>query len=163
MAARRILLSKAIASGGGVVCPPSGEQITNGGAETGDLTGWDITGSVVVVNTNPHSGTYSFYFADYPATMEQNIESLKGYTIPVVCILFCTIWLYGKFCPRANIDVIITYSDASTETIHFTNIRDVWTELDLLPSLDVSKSVAKIKIIEPVSPMIWMDDVSLVC
>jgi hypothetical protein len=47
--------------------------IQNGGFETGDLTGWVITGhnnDPVVTNTNPHSGTYSAAagnFGPYPS------------------------------------------------------------------------------------------------
>jgi outer membrane autotransporter protein len=50
-------------------CTASAQQsnfVINPGFETGDLTGWTLAsgpGSVVVNNTNPHSGTSAAYFA----------------------------------------------------------------------------------------------------
>jgi len=143
------------------ICP-SGEQITNPDFETGDLTGWTPSGTITIESIHPHSGVYTCCFWELYASVTQDIQSLKGYAVPVKCITICKTWLYGGYCPHADFDVIITYSDNTTTTVSITDIDDSWHECDILPYLDTTKSVKSIQIIAGDYPT-FLDDVSLLC
>jgi len=152
-----------MSSGKGIVCP-SGEQMTNGDFEKGDFTGFTISGAPTVDTWNPHSGTYHCAFWSVDDSVKQDIQSLKGYVVPVICIAAFEVWLYGTHCPHADVDVIITYSDDSTTTVNFTDLDDTWHQCDILPYLDTTKSVKSIEIKNAcVLGGICLDDVSLSC
>lgn len=58
-------------TGGGLLRGPI--AFANSGAETGDLTGWDVTtGSVVVVTSPVHSGSYAFKMSPEPPTNDDS-------------------------------------------------------------------------------------------
>ena len=147
------------------VCP-SGEQITNGGFETGDLTGFTTTGTVVISSWSPHTGTYDCLLDDYPSlpSIEQDILAIKGYSISVKCISSMTLWARLDT-GNGDFTVLITYSDGSTTTIPLNTILLTYEQFDLLPYLDTSKSVSKINISLPATGMsfkIFFDDISLI-
>lgn len=86
MPSRGIALTQALQSIGGKVPCPKGEQITNGGFETGDLTGWtELPGceGAEIVSNYKHSGSYSVYF---PAGTGAAIYQLFASAIPQICI-----------------------------------------------------------------------------
>jgi hypothetical protein len=145
---------------------PIGEQMTNGGFETGDLTGWTSGGTVVVDMGSPHTGVYGCLTDDFPILpwIEQDIATLKGYSIPVENITSFTLWACEDS-GTGNFTVLITYSDATTTNIPLNTVLGVYEEFDLLPYLDITKEVSKINISTTNSGFsykIWFDDISLV-
>jgi hypothetical protein len=145
---------------------PIGEQMTNGGFETGDLTGWTSGGTVVVGMGSPHTGVYGCLTDDFPILpwIEQDIATLRGYSIPVENITSFSLWACEDS-GTGNFTVLITYSDATTTNIPLNTILGIYEEFDLLPYLDTTKEVSKINISTTNSGMsykIWFDDISLV-
>jgi hypothetical protein len=66
----------ALALAGTLSAPPARAQnlVTNPGFETGDFTGWDVTGTLAYVTTDsPHTGNYAAIFGD----SSPNVDSLS--------------------------------------------------------------------------------------
>jgi hypothetical protein len=69
---------------GAIAGEPLPEQLVNGGAETGDLTGWSATGPQVAAVTEqeqstgtvyPHEGSYFFTYAQVPGQAAAMLQS----------------------------------------------------------------------------------------
>ena len=102
-------------------------SITNGGFETGNLTGWTSTGVTSVTTTNPHSGTYA---AMVGSTSPSNTSSIaQSFTAPATSPSL-SFW-YDVVCPDT-----VTY-DWATATL-----RDNSTAMSttVLPMTCVSNS-----------------------
>lgn len=158
---RRVGLRTIPSIGGKVPCP-SGEQITNGGFETGDFTGWTAvanhygTGKLPTIETTilgevPHSGSYMAYFGDGGDWLEAYIE--QTLSILVECVQKFSVWKNGSrpvSPPAGSISRFsIFYSDATTTTVtHETTApyHSEWEEIDLLPYLEAAKTIIKIRI-----------------
>lgn len=74
--------------------------ITNGGFETGDLTGWTVTGAVssitVVDVSNAYSGSYALSASSYlqNSTVRQTLNTVSGQTYIITFVLKNTSVLY---------------------------------------------------------------------
>lgn len=159
---RRILGSGS--AGGGLVCP-SGEQITNGGFETGDFTGWtktgDCPGKCQIRSLHPHSGSYEA-FIQYDWGCGCGIEQTLANETPVECVSAFSVWLYRL--AGGAIYILVTYTDDSTTFISQDYGAFVWNQLDMLSDLTVGKTIKSIRFYRYTDGNVWyIDDVTLYC
>jgi hypothetical protein len=141
-----------------VICP-TGEQITNGGFETGNFTGWTASGDVSVTNSpsfgvTPYAGSY--------CCVCQNTNK-TGYVlqtfptpIAVACFVASSVFQvhvigdYSVSPPgggKATID--INYTDSTKTTISWeatSATAGKWQTIDLKSYLEAGKTVQSIKI-----------------
>jgi len=131
------------------ICP-SGEQIVNGGFETGNFTGWTVVGAPIVQSGIVHSGSYAARLA-----LDAIYQSLGGIT--VACLATAELWYYKYVIVR------ITFTDDTTWTKVAQNVGFQWAELDLLPTLQGTygdKAINTVMIYEDGGVYIFVDDVS---
>lgn len=128
---------------------PTGDQITNGGFETGDLTGW-TSNNADTSSGHHHSGSYSAYILwdDCLGTSGYLTQSFSP-VIPVYCITELS--LYAKnTCgtnPSYAVNILATYSDATTDNIQKTGTNSsTWTKLNFTAGLTSTKLLSSIKI-----------------
>jgi hypothetical protein len=146
-----------------LVCP-SGEQIVNGGFETGDFTGWIQTGNNQEITTfDPHSGTYCanlYRFQTYIGGIKQELTEPISFN----CIDTFEAWFAAGQSSGDYLTIVITYSDdTTTEWTEFTGPDVDWHKIDIKSHLDSSKSVKAIEFKMPVGSLdIRIDDVSLI-
>jgi len=132
---------------------PSGEQIINGGFETGDFTGWVCTDGWVTTD-NPHSGVYCAEI--WPSGSRELYQVLTS-PIPVYCIASFDFWYRNA----ASTYFKVVYSDGtSTDWVPLPDVTD-WTHYDILPHLDSSKMVSEIHFLNGWVQPLYIDDVSL--
>lgn len=152
-----------------VVCP-TGEQITNGGFETGDFTGWTATGNIEVTTRNPHTGSYS---ARNPIEIGTVVQTLTT-PVPTVCITATStfriyIWSDYEISPPrgGRFTAKINYTDATSTTVEREITKgeaEMWVEWDLKPYLEAGKTIEsiEIKLDAGFINLMYIDDVSLV-
>jgi len=101
------------------VCP-TGEQVNNGGFETGDFTGWTAVGATIST-AKPHTGTYNAYLdsVDYiTQNLLQNVPQ-QCLTAPTVFGLWRSIRRFPVGGSRIQWRVTLTYTDASTTVVDY--------------------------------------------
>jgi hypothetical protein len=99
--------------------PPSG-GITNGGFETGNLTGWSTAGTTSVTTSGPHSGTYAAFLGSTSPTNGDSSIS-QSFTVPSGKATL-SFW-YNVYCPDT-----LTY-DWATATLTDTTTGTTTTPL----------------------------------
>jgi len=146
-----------------VACP-SGEQIVNGGFETGDFTGWTSTGDWSMLTFKPHSGSYCAYTNTSPP-LEQD------FAIPIAGKCFKTFeaWVKADYqpgpCPpplSGELYIDILYTDGTYTRVDYVSSGLVWVLINLLTVLETSKTVKGIRFTE-VAYGVVVDDCSAVC
>jgi hypothetical protein len=148
---------------------PEGEQIVNGGFETGDFTGWTNTGWTIneryagcndpAANIGcPHTGQYSAYSYSMAGLLRQDFATL----IPVRCITSFGLWVETRH-ETTLIIVTIGYTEGDP-TIVYLDTAPNWTYLDLLGYCEAGKTISYIEIWYQNSYYMGnIDDVSLIC
>jgi hypothetical protein len=139
-----------------LVCP-SGEQIVNGGFETGDFTGWTKTGTFEVVTYLPYEGTYSARTArNESGSISQNLLN----PVPVACLgvgsVFQLYWSgETQISPpgASKIKIVIGYTDGTDTTINLDfpageedPDKPWYCKVDLKPYLETGKTVKSITV-----------------
>jgi hypothetical protein len=145
-----------------VICP-SGEQIVNGGFETGDFTGWSVGGSLFVTTDAPYEGLYCAR-----SYSNGSVYQILSEPVPVSCVDEDTIFSvaiksdYG-FCPAGGgeFTVEIGYTDDSYTTV----VReitypeqDVWQVWNLKPHLVPGKTIKSVMVSGNIS---WSNSVCI--
>jgi len=122
----------------------SGEQLSNGGFETGDFTGWTTEGYPIIIDWGAHSGTYC---AEISADGSNKI--IKTFSTPWdgSCITTFKIWAKGTGCVAPILYIKIIYDDDSTDTfnVDVTSFSD-YVEYNILPYVDTTKCISKFEI-----------------
>lgn len=147
-----------------MIACPSGEQITNGRFETGDLTGWSYGEDTTVDTEFKHSGEYAVWLAGADISW---IEQTLTEPLQVSCVESFTAWV-GKSVdsyPYGRLTVLITYTDETTSTHEF-NIYTVlgdFEQINIKPYLTAGKTIAKIRFSNTSEgSALYLDDASLI-
>ena len=153
---RRIGLRTVPSIGAKVPCP-SGEQIVNGGFETGDFTGWtplnlDTTGGEVL-SVNPYEGTYHFRLYDLPVgSPHPSIAQDFKKPVPSECLTDTSTFQlalksFTDFSPPNGgwVDIYLVYTDSTETHIHIENVA-TYTVYDLKPYVEEGKTLKGIRL-----------------
>jgi len=143
----------------------SGELITNGDFETGDSTGWSVTGDGNVGTPHPYEGIYYWRVEGYNAS--GTIEQSFTYVLPTNSILASSGVFEMYACANSlasppvagNLTVTITYTDATTTNINWSGPSGGYEQINIKNYLDANKYIEKISIAmdAPLSTCVWVD------
>jgi hypothetical protein len=136
------------------------EEITNGGFEAGDFTGWtNGTGAYVVETVAKHSGLYACLLEQYAT------ESWVNQTLPTIAvsdIATFEFWAYN-IAGDNQVKVTVAYLGSSTEVMWFTASSVEYTLHDILANLTLGEYVTSLRIeVVGTDALTWIDDVSLI-
>lgn len=167
---KRIGIRHAQSPGGKALVCPEGEQIVNGGFETGDFTGWNYgdTNYAVVSSEYPRSGSYACELRG-SGWIKQDLAN----PVPEKCFTGTS-----KFGFYAGNDIIyygsltfffratIIYTDETTTIVDFEwyttpDQQTAYQYVDLKPYVTPGKIIKSIKIERLASNEdVWIDDVT---
>lgn len=137
----------------------SGEQITNGGFETGDFTGWTVTKGSNMIAVQKKDDYWSFidaYEGTYYCGSKTNgdygtIEQVLAEEVPVESVSKFEIHVLGgyDYSPPSGgkVTVEIVYTDDTTTSVSWeaTNEnKNTWQTLDLKTYLESGKTIKKL-------------------
>jgi hypothetical protein len=153
-----------------LVCPAKGvEQVTNGGFEQGNFTGWStsstagVTGWAVVTGgyLSPYEGTHMalwvkdygrMFYPSYTGVIEQDFAT----PIDVACFgpssvfQVAVAWMRVGCCVPAGLSVFkieVLYSDGTSTTVDISgDAQSTWNLHDLKSVLQAGKKVSGIRI-----------------
>jgi len=132
----------------------AGEQIINGGFETGDLTGWESQ-RAYIVSYEKHSGNYS-------VELNQGSYVKQIFTTPIPKSNIINAVLYYRNSGYADyLHLFIGYSDG-TNTAKMLDQVMTWTIYDYLSDIETGKSIDYIKTEASGCATSYIDDVSLI-
>jgi PKD repeat protein len=123
----------------------SAEQITNGGFEIGNMSGWTIYGAAINDTVEKHAGTYSGKLPDwyYYTNISQNVDFTNVNNI--------TFWTYHfgtGMTLQVDSDVVYTFSSTHTE----------WTYVSV--AISPYSGTHKLTITGNQDNNFWIDDIS---
>jgi len=131
---------------------PEGEQIENGGFETGDLTGWSHYNGTVT-DQYAHSGYYAIRLYQNWYQQEEDLS------VPKRCLQTFGFWAY-RVRPGNTYKILYTDgSDSGEISIPYTL---VWTYVDAKAQVADGKAVKNIFFRGGTVGPGWVDDVSLI-
>jgi hypothetical protein len=148
---------------------PSGEQITHGGFEPGNFTGWTTSnvgsGKGEVLSVNPYEGTYHcrLYDQSYGEPTTSIAQDFKN-QIPFECLTVTSVFqvaLMGRpgFSPPVGgwVDIYLVYTDATETYIHIHG-PVTWSVYDLKPYVESGKTLKGIRFeLVPIGTSFWID------
>jgi hypothetical protein len=153
-----------------LVCP-SGEQVVNGGFETGDFTGWnhDIGGYALIRDFNVHSGSYCCELEGF-GFISQDLSN----EIPQQCFVGSSVFGYYYSLDKPSYGtlthkwrVTLTYTDDSTTIVDYDETTSgdgnytPYSFADLKAYVEAGKTLKTIKIERLTSQGgIFIDDVT---
>jgi len=149
---------------------PTGEQVKNGGFETGDFTNWNHSGDIEISSYKKHSGTYSARNVGGDVGI---IYQTFDQTIPTSCFTTSSTfraWIWGQWSPSPPYSGVFTakiyYKDGTYTTVtrETTESEDeTWVEWDLKPYLEAGKEVRQVRFELDAKWMYFMyiDDISV--
>ena len=136
-----------------LVCP-SGEQNTNGGFETGDLTGWTVGNQKAfpegahIYSNGAGEGTY---YCIIHATISPFTYTEQDFAneVPASCIKETSIFQILIRCSLAGgkLWIYLVYTDASETEVIYTTTQDlIWETLNLKPYIEAEKTLKGIRL-----------------
>jgi len=150
--------------GGKVPCP-SGEQIGNGGFETGDFPPWEHSANVEIWSGVPRTGTYYCIILDFDDWVKQTLSV----RVPVKCVTTfeAYVWLSGPVWTNLG-KIIVGYTNGTTSEMTIEGIGD-YEEQDIKPILVSGRTISYVEFLAITGGTrldcggMAVDDVSLIC
>jgi hypothetical protein len=134
------------------------EKVGNGGFETGSLSPWTGTGTVVETVAH-HSGLYACLLEQYSST--NYIEQLISVVVNDVATF--GFWAYHIAGAGTLTKATVTYTDTSTSIHDFNTAGMDYVYCDIVPYLTAGKTIQKLRLeVFTEDELSWVDDVSLV-
>ena len=136
------------------------ERIVNGGFETGDGTGWVLTGATIT-SAEKHSGTYSCTFVQNNGILQYTCEGASGRFLGSQ-IKTWKLWAKGTIGKTLTIRLHVDSFDLLEGTYTFTTSN--WEEIDVLALItpdpdDLYYATAYINF--SLGTQVWVDDITL--
>jgi len=118
------------------LCSPiGGEEVTNGGFEDGNFTGWQPNGGATVVTTTPHSGTYCCDLLNGQSYGEiyTSMNGQDNLFILWSRVQSFTMWFMNTD-PLSD-GFLTVYTNLGAYSIELENATSLWTEIDIMAQM----------------------------